>query len=105
MTIREATSAPLRLPNSSGLHARPAAVLVGLAANFEAEVQVRLGAESADAKSILEILMLGATHGSTVVVTASGPDAEAAVATISQAILDGLGEGSASPDPLLDPPA
>ncbi len=73
--------------SSSGLHARPASVLVSTANRFTSTVQVVLGEKApANAKSILSVISLGATHGVSVTVQADGDDAEAAVKAVVEAI-------------------
>ena len=64
------------------LHARPAGALAVAAAQFSSAVSVTVGASSADAKSVLGVMGLGATSGQDVTVTAEGPDAQEAVAAI-----------------------
>ena len=63
------------LADPEGLHARPAAALVRLAARFEARVTVN----GADASSLLRVIALGLRSGERVVVRADGPDAGPAV--------------------------
>jgi phosphotransferase system HPr (HPr) family protein len=64
------------------LHARPAGALAVAAARFSSAVSLTVGASSADAKSVLGVMGLGATNGQQVLVTAEGPDAQEAVAAI-----------------------
>jgi phosphotransferase system HPr (HPr) family protein len=64
------------------LHARPAGALSVSAAKFSSAVSLTVGTSRADAKSVLGVMGLGATSGQRVIVTADGPDAEAAVAAI-----------------------
>ena len=64
------------------LHARPAGALSVAAAQFSSAVSLTVGASSADAKSVLGVMGLGATSGQDVTVAAEGPDAEQAVAAI-----------------------
>lgn len=59
-----------------GLHARPAAMFVQLANKYDATVTVRKGQEEVNGKSIMGILMLGADHGSELVLKVDGADAE-----------------------------
>ncbi len=68
-----------RLPQAVALHARPAGAFVRAAALFSAEVSVSSGGRRANAKSILDVLALGAEGGSELVISASGEDAAAAV--------------------------
>ncbi len=64
------------------LHARPAGALAMAAGQFSASVSLIVGDRSADAKSVLAVMGLGATSGQHVTATADGPDAEAAVAAV-----------------------
>jgi phosphotransferase system HPr (HPr) family protein len=64
------------------LHARPAGALAVAAGQFSAAVSLTVGDRSADAKSVLAVMGLGATSGQRVTASAKGPDAEAAVAAM-----------------------
>jgi phosphocarrier protein HPr len=64
------------------LHARPAGALAVAAAKFSSAMSLSVGTSSADAKSVLGVMGLGATTGQHVTVAAEGPDAAEAVATI-----------------------
>jgi phosphotransferase system HPr (HPr) family protein len=64
-----------RLPAEVALHARPAGVLVRAASGFTADVFVSANGRRANAKSILDILALGAEGGVELVIDASGDDA------------------------------
>jgi len=66
------------MPEGVALHARPAGALVRAAAAFTAEVFVRANGRRANAKSILDVLALGAEGGAELVIDASGEDAVAA---------------------------
>jgi phosphotransferase system HPr (HPr) family protein len=68
----------VRLPAGVALHARPAGELVRAAATFAADVSVTANGRSANAKSILDVLALGAEGGTEIVIAASGEDAAAA---------------------------
>jgi phosphotransferase system HPr (HPr) family protein len=68
----------VRLPEEVALHARPAGVLVRAASAFGADVFVSANGQRANAKSILDILSLGAEGGVELVIDASGEDAAAA---------------------------
>ena len=61
------------------LHARPAGRLTLAAAGFEATTMILAGERSADARSVLAVMSLGATAGVEVTVRSTGPDADAAV--------------------------
>jgi phosphocarrier protein HPr len=64
------------------LHARPAGALAVAAGRFASAVSVTAGGQSADAKSVLSVMGLGATSGQHVTVSAAGPDAQEAVAAL-----------------------
>jgi phosphotransferase system HPr (HPr) family protein len=65
------------------LHARPAGSLAIAAAKFESSIVLSAGGNTADAKSVLSVMGIGATSGQAVTVRATGPDAAEAVATIT----------------------
>jgi phosphocarrier protein HPr len=81
-----------------GLHARAAAKLVRVASSFQSRVLLRRldgpgGANvSADAKSILSVLMLAASCGTELQASAEGIDEEAAMNAVAQLFADGFGE-------------
>jgi phosphocarrier protein HPr len=74
------------LPADVALHARPAGRLVREAARYQATIHLAAGGRRALARSILELLALGAVGGTELVVTADGPDAEVAVAELATLI-------------------
>jgi phosphotransferase system HPr (HPr) family protein len=74
------------LPSDVDLHARPAATFVRAAMGFAAAVQVAAGEREVDAKSLLSVLALGAKGGTELRLTASGPDAAAALNALSSCI-------------------
>jgi phosphoenolpyruvate-protein phosphotransferase len=78
--------------NPTGLHARPAKVLVKLAKQFQSDIKIKHGEKTANAKSMVSVLTLGASKGSEVTVTVDGDDEETALAEIEAAIRSGLGD-------------
>ena len=82
----------LTITNKVGLHARPAALLVQEASKFKSDITVINGDVTADAKSILDILMLGANQGSVVTVRAEGPDAPEALLAFQSLHASNFGE-------------
>lgn len=78
--------------NRLGLHARAAARFVHLAARYSSQVRVSRGSRTVDGKSIMGILLLAAAHGSSIGITAEGPDAEAAVQALVALVESGFGE-------------
>lgn len=65
--------------NSLGIHARPSSLIVKTAQRFKSAVSVVKNGAVADAKSIMSVMMLAATCGSTVTIRASGADETEAV--------------------------
>jgi phosphocarrier protein len=82
----------IEITNAVGLHARPAALFVQAASQFESEITVSLDDSEADAKSILDILLLGANKGSIITVKAEGPDAEEALEAFKELKANNFGE-------------
>src|SRR4029453_10046718 len=85
-------SEPLVVSNSSGLHARPAAVLASRAKQFGADIRLRRGDNDVNARSVVAIMGLEIACGDRIEIVASGSDADEAVHSLSRLILDGLGE-------------
>ena len=82
----------IEVVNSLGLHARPAAQFVRLAAGFTSEIELARDEMAVNGKSIMGVMMLAAECGSRVVVRATGSDEAAAVAALEALILNGFGE-------------
>lgn len=82
----------VRLPNPSGLHARPAAMLVALAKKFKSDIRLLRDADEVNAKSVVAIMGLGTQQGDAIRVKAHGPDAAEAVRQLSELLAAGCGE-------------
>ena len=87
MTTRSVT-----VVNQLGLHARAAAKFVHLATRFESRVRVGRVSKVMDGKSIMGILLLAASRGTTLTVFAEGPDEALAVDALVQLVESGFGE-------------
>lgn len=68
--------------NQRGLHARAAAKFVKVSAQFQAEIEVSKGDQTVSGRSIMGLMMLAASIGSEVELTARGDDADAALAAL-----------------------
>jgi len=79
----------VRIANPSGLHARPAAEIVELMLDYDADVIIVAGDRRANAASITQLIALGAGVGDEVTISASGDDADAAVAAVLTVLLEG----------------
>lgn len=77
-----------------GLHARPASMFVQTAAKFSADIEVTHGETTANAKSILAVLTLGASKGAEILIKAEGDDADEALKALEKLISDNFGENS-----------
>ena len=80
------SEAVLLIRNQLGLHARACALFVKTAAKFKAEVFVSRDDLEVNGKSIMGVMMLAAEEGSTIKVRAEGPDADAAVAALTELV-------------------
>lgn len=94
----EAVERTIVVPLPHGLHARPAARLAAGLAAYRAEVSLQHGGRSAGLKSAVSVMALGAGHGASVVATAKGPDAHAALAAL-EALLATLAQEEAAEPP------
>lgn len=79
------------LVSKSGLHARPAAIFVQKAKEFQSEIALSKGDKSVNAKSILSVLSLGAEQGDQVLLKVNGDDAEMALQALTALLERDLG--------------
>jgi phosphocarrier protein len=87
MTARSVT-----VVNRLGMHARAAARFVHMATRFESQIRVGRNSKVMDGKSIMGILLLAASRGTTITISADGSDEEAAVTALTQLVESGFGE-------------
>jgi phosphocarrier protein HPr len=82
------------ITNRLGLHARAAALLVRTANTFQSAIRLERvdKTAAADAKSILSVLMLAASRGTELLMTADGTDEEAAINSLCGLFSSGFGE-------------
>lgn len=85
-------SKQLEIINPLGLHARAAAKLVQLSAGFASQITISKDDKSANAKSIMKVMMLAASRGSIVTLEIDGADEVEAMAALAALIEDGFGE-------------
>lgn len=78
--------------NKLGLHARASALFVKTASRYDSEVKLAKEGVEVNGKSIMGIMMLAASKGSTVRLTVSGSDEEEAMHAIGELIENGFGE-------------
>jgi phosphocarrier protein len=92
VTEQARTEKEVQIVNRAGMHARPAAEFVKLAGGFAANVTIEKDGLKVNGKSIMGVLMLAAEQGSTLTLTASGEDAEAAVEALADLVKRGFEE-------------
>lgn len=73
------TEKTITVTNPKGIHARPSASITAMATQFSSEITISSKNAVANAKSIMELMMLAAAHGTRVTIRANGDDEEKAV--------------------------
>ena len=82
----------VEIVNKLGLHARPSARLTQLASSFQSRVFLSRNGRRVNAKSIMGVMMLAASKGSTVTLETEGDDEVEAIDAIAELIESGFGE-------------
>lgn len=92
--MSKSASAVVTIANKLGLHARPATLFAEVASSVEADIKVRRcdAGDPVDGKSIMQMMMLAATRGTKLEITASGADAPEAVETLVKLVESGFRE-------------
>lgn len=76
----------------TGVHARPATLLVNKAGQFESEVEMSYNDKKVNLKSIMGVMSLGIPKGAEITISASGSDEEEAMQGVGEVIKEHLGE-------------
>ncbi|HSC80749.1 MAG TPA: phosphoenolpyruvate--protein phosphotransferase [Chitinolyticbacter sp.] len=106
-----ALSDPIKVPNATGLHARPAAALANAAKAYKSEVKLVRGNDEGNAKSVVSIMGLEVKHGDEIRVKATGSDGQSAIKALTELIRSGCGEDCGpgvpppAPKPVMKPAA
>jgi len=87
-----AISRELPIINKRGLHARASAKFVQMVERFSADVWVTKGGETVGGNSIMGLMMLSAGPGTSIVVSATGPEAQAALDAITELVASKFNE-------------
>ncbi len=82
----DAITRELEILNQYGIHARPAALFVKTASRFDAEITVERGGNKVSGKSIMGLMTLEASKGTTLTVTVEGEDAEEAITELEELV-------------------
>lgn len=77
-------SKTLKVTNEAGIHARPAAAVVETCARFKSNISFVKGDIRANAKSIMNIMLLAAEYGAEILVEAEGPDETEALSAVEK---------------------
>jgi phosphocarrier protein len=89
------TVCDLAIPNQLGLHARAAAKFVHTAGRFASKIRVARGGREVDGKSIMGLLLLAASRGSSIRISADGSDERDAIAALCALVERGFDEAPA----------
>lgn len=82
----------LAITNKRGLHARASAKFVQMVERFNAEITVTRGTETVGGNSIMGLMMLAAAPGTSIIVTARGPQAREALEALTELVGSRFGE-------------
>jgi phosphocarrier protein HPr len=82
----------VRILNKLGIHARPAAEIVKTAGKFKSNIIIVRDDLEVNAKSIMGVMMLAAEFGATIILRATGDDADAALEALAAVIANKFGE-------------
>jgi phosphocarrier protein len=85
-------SRDVRIINKLGMHARAAAKFVKLATSFQSDIDIEKDSRRVNAKSIMGVMMLAASRGSTVTLYAMGDDAQQSLDALEHLINDRFDE-------------
>jgi len=88
----ETATAVLEIVNKKGLHARASAKFVQTVEKFNANVKVTRSGETVGGTSIMGLMMLAASTGTTIKVEATGSEASAVIAALTNLVGSGFGE-------------
>ena len=91
-TVSGSVSREIPITNKRGLHARASAKFVQTVEKFSADVTVTRNGETVGGTSIMGLMMLGAAMGDSIIISADGDGAEAAVASLSDLVEAKFGE-------------
>lgn len=86
------TRATVKVVNTLGLHARPAAKVVDCAARYASDIKLIYDEKEVDAKSIMSVLLLAAPCGAELSLRINGDDEAAALQAMTELFANGFGE-------------
>ncbi len=80
----ETSTRAVTVTNPHGLHARPANVIIKTVRKYDAQVTIQNGSQVADATSIFDVMLLAATQGTELLLSAKGRQAKEAIEALAQ---------------------
>lgn len=92
MNADGAVTRELAITNKRGLHARASAKFVQMVERFQSTITVTRNAETVGGNSIMGLMMLAAGPGTSVIVSATGPDAQDAITALTKLVESKFGE-------------
>ena len=81
-TVPKAVTRTVRVTRQEGLHLRPCSAIASTVGRHQAKVTIQNGTQSANAESVMDLLLLAATQGTELVLFATGPEAEEALEAV-----------------------
>ncbi|KXB58585.1 phosphocarrier protein HPr [Gemelliphila asaccharolytica] len=75
-----------KIINETGIHARPATILVQVASRYESVIELEFKNKKINLKSIMGVMSLGISQGSTITITADGTDENDAIRNIENTL-------------------
>jgi phosphocarrier protein NPr len=84
----------LVIRNKLGIHARPATQLAQLSAQYDAQIMLEIGDKTADASSVLGLMLLEGQQGKSVIVSVTGTDAQQALDAVEALICQNFNEST-----------
>jgi len=76
--------------NENGLHIRPVAMISQCASKFQSKIELEANGQTVDARFIMDVLLLAATKGTAVTISADGPDHKEAAEAIAELFRSGF---------------
>ncbi|GGM37124.1 phosphocarrier protein HPr [Paraliobacillus quinghaiensis] len=80
------------ITDDTGIHARPATLLVNKAGQYQSHVEMQYNGKTVNLKSIMGVMSLGVPKGAEVIITVDGTDEDVAIEGIAETIREQLGE-------------
>jgi phosphocarrier protein HPr len=90
------TRTTVTVTNALGIHARAAARFVHAATAYQSQIRVARDGQVVDGKSIMGLLLLAASRGTTLEISAEGPDEAEAIDALCRLVTSGIGEAPCS---------